>query len=101
MGDVKIVVTADDIKKGQRSVKELRKIGMLGCERSLRTECAIARAVQRALNDPDAEWFFGAGDANGRRITAVKYQKVRDWVELHDSLKPVKPFSFLVTDSIN
>jgi hypothetical protein len=89
MKQITIRVTADDIKKGQSFVRQRQpEVG---------ENCAVARAFQRATNDPKARWLWSDGYANdGFDFYIAKRRKFLDeWVTAHDDLKPVKPFSFV------
>lgn len=92
---IKVNVTAADIDAGQRYIKG-------ECQDPCHY-CAVARAVSRVVGAP-VRWVYESGRVEEHRkrdsIIHVVYahqQRVRTFVERHDALKPVKPFSFLAT----
>lgn len=93
---MKICVTKEDIKSGQKAIVLSRKLAedtsfML----DIKQHCAIAQAFQRATGDLKATWFFYAGTTKGKRWRAKRRDYVQNWVACHDKLLKVKPFNFI------
>ena len=83
-------VTARDIKLGQTP----NQTGP--CFKN----CAIARALQRLLKNPNATWAYSYGDGgdNTPRLYAVDGKKTTDFVTDHDAGRAVKPFKFEIEE---
>ena len=93
---MKVSVTKQDIKEGQRAVIRAKSTELTDTAVDLKDHCAIAKAFQRVTKDPAARWWFASGTTNGKRYRAKRQDYVRNWVAKHDDLKKVEPFNFIV-----
>jgi hypothetical protein len=79
---VKITVTENDIKSGQK------KDG---------GQCAIAKAVRRIFGDNSKVYMAHGGRLTVRQFEFLLPRNIARWVEKFDAGRKVKPFSFWLT----